>query len=60
MNNNPDYTGTTSTQNSTGINPDDREQLLLDELRVEVARLADAVERQNELLDETGSEVNLE
>jgi len=38
--------------NGTGINPDDREQMLLDDLRVEVARLADAVERRNELLEE--------
>ena len=33
-----------------GITADEREQMLLDDLRVEVKRLADAVERQNELL----------
>jgi hypothetical protein len=36
--------------NSYGINPDDREQLLLDDLRVEVKHLREAIERQNELL----------
>jgi hypothetical protein len=36
--------------NTYGIDPDNREQLLLDDLRVEIERLADAVERQNELL----------
>ena len=41
----------TDTQaNSVGVNSGDRQQILLDDLRVEVARLADAVERQNELL----------
>lgn len=29
----------------------DRQRVLLDDLRVETARLADAVERQNELLE---------
>jgi Mg2+ and Co2+ transporter CorA len=33
-----------------GIDPDDREQLLLDDLRVEVKHLREAIERQNELL----------
>jgi hypothetical protein len=51
-------TNATTTQNSTGIDPDDREQLLLDDLREEVERLADAVERQNELLG--NDEVSLE
>lgn len=36
---------------SGGINSSDREQILLDDLRHEVKRLADAVERQNELLE---------
>ena len=43
--------------NSAGINSGDRQQMLLDDLRVEVARLADAVERQNELLEDSGHEV---
>lgn len=60
MSKNANPTDANGDRNSFGINPDDREQLLLDNLRVEVARLADAVERQNELLDETGSEVSLE
>ena len=33
-----------------GIDPDDREQLLLDDLRAEVKHLREAIERQNELL----------
>ena len=40
----------TDATNSYGINPDDREQLLLDDLRVEVKRLREAIERRNELL----------
>jgi len=47
---------TTTADRSTtprGVSPDDREQILLDDLRVEIARLADAVERQNELLEQT-------
>ena len=36
--------------NSFGVSQDKREQILLDDLRVEIKRLADAVERQNELL----------
>ena len=48
----------TDTQaNSMGVNSGDRQQILLDDLRVEVARLADAVERQNELLADDGHEV---
>lgn len=39
------------TRHSTGIDPDERELILLDDLRHEVERLADAVERQNELLE---------
>lgn len=41
-----------TTANSTaadGINPSDREALLLDDLVEEVARLADAIEELNEL-----------
>ena len=33
-----------------GIDPDDREHLLLDDLRIEVKHLREAIERQNELL----------
>jgi len=40
----------TDATNTHGINPDDREQLLLDDLRVEVKHLREAIERQNELL----------
>lgn len=36
----------------TGVSPEEREQILLDDLRAEIARLADAVEQQNELLAE--------
>jgi len=32
------------------VTPEERERMLLDDLRAEVARLADAVEQQNELL----------
>jgi len=47
----------TDTQaNSVGVNSGDRQQILLDDLRVEIERLADAVERQNELLAEQRSE----
>lgn len=39
---------------TAAVSQGDRQQILLDDLRVEIARLADAVERQNELLaDET-------
>ena len=41
-------------RHSDGIDSDDREQILLDDLRYEVERLADAIERQNELLAEDG------
>jgi len=35
---------------STGVTRSEREQMLLDDLQHEVSRLAEAVERQNELL----------
>lgn len=35
---------------STGVTRSEREQILLDDLQAEIERLADAVERQNELL----------
>ena len=41
----------TQTRKTDGIDPDERELILLDDLRHEVERLADAVERQNELLE---------
>jgi hypothetical protein len=44
--------------NSYGIDQRDRQQVLLDDLRVEIARLADAVEQQNELLAERRSEAD--
>jgi len=44
------YDNTSAETNSFGVGQQDRQQMLLDDLRVEVARLADAVERQNELL----------
>jgi hypothetical protein len=44
--------------NNGGISPSDREQLLLDDIRVELERLADALERLNELLDEIINGVN--
>lgn len=34
-----------------GVPPGERDQILLDDLRVETRRLADAIERQNELLE---------
>ena len=43
------YNSTAEGANS--LRPNDRQQILLDDLRVEIERLADAVERQNELLD---------
>jgi hypothetical protein len=41
----------TDTRQNDGIDPDERELILLDDLRHEVKRLADAVERQNDLLE---------
>ena len=45
---------TTNQADSFSVAREDREKILLDDLRVEVARLADAVERQNELLADDG------
>jgi len=45
----------TDTRNGEGIDSGDREQVLLDDLRHEMGRLADAVEQQNELLEEHGA-----
>jgi hypothetical protein len=57
---NSGYNPTTTADRSTkthGVTHEDRQQILLDDLRVEIARLADAVERQNELLADDGQEV---
>jgi len=35
-----------------GVSAGERDQILLDDLRVETRRLADAIERQNELLEQ--------
>ncbi len=58
--NNSEHNRTTTANRSTttsGVGHEDRQQILLDDLRVEIARLADAVERQNELLADDGREV---
>jgi hypothetical protein len=49
---NENFTDSRRTDLSTthGIDPNDREQLLLNDLRVEVKHLREAIERQNELL----------
>ena len=61
MSKNANYTkANTAQENRTGVDPEEREELLLDDLRHEVSRLADAVERQNELLNESTSEADLE
>lgn len=36
---------------NSGVTPQERQQILLDDLQHEVARLADAIERRNELLE---------
>jgi len=46
------HDNTRTETNSFGVNQQDRQQILLDDLRHEIARLAEAVERQNELLAE--------
>lgn len=53
------HDATTANRSTTthGVSHEDRQQILLDDLRVEIARLADAVERQNELLADDGREV---
>ena len=50
---------TTANRSTTthGVSHEDRQHILLDDLRVEIARLADAIERQNELLADDGREV---
>lgn len=59
MSNSGDNPRTTANRSTTthGVSHEDRQQILLDDLRVEIARLADAVERQNELLADDGREV---
>ena len=51
---NENFTDSRRTDLSTthGIDPDDREQLLLDDLWVEQKRTREAVERRNDLLEE--------
>jgi len=44
-------TGASSNRNGCGIPAGEREHMLLDDLRVEMRRLADAVENQNEQLE---------
>ena len=61
MSKNANYTKPNTTRESrTGVDPEEREELLLDDLQHEVSRLADAVERQNELLNESTSEADFE
>jgi len=53
------HTTTTDETDKTaqlGVTGGDRQQILLDDLRHEVQRLADAVERQNELLAQQAGE----
>jgi len=45
-----DPTDDQTTATTLSVSDDERQQILLDDLRVEIARLAAAVERQNELL----------
>jgi len=54
-----DITSSSQTNSTTTapVSDDERQQILLDDLRVEIARLAAAVERQNELLAAAGREV---
>jgi len=54
---NVDLDTTTANRSTTtsGVSHDERRRILLDDLRVEVSRLADAVERQNELLADDGA-----
>jgi hypothetical protein len=51
---NPTTTANRSTTTS-GVGHDERQQILLDDLRADVSRLADAVERHNELLADDGA-----
>ena len=44
--------GSGPSANTYGIDPDDREHLLLGDLRVEQKRTREAIERQNDLLEE--------
>lgn len=51
-----DTTTANRSTTSHGVSHEARQQILLDDLRVEIARLADAIERQNELLADDGQE----
>lgn len=55
---NPKTTNRSTT--TSGVGHDERQQILLDDLRAEVSRLADAVEQQNELLADDGDGVEVE
>lgn len=46
------HTASGSNSSTAHISPDERQQALLDDLRVETRRLADAIERQNTLLEQ--------
>lgn len=46
-----DSSTTTTTTSAATVASSDRQQVLLDDLRVQVERLADVVERQNQLLE---------
>jgi hypothetical protein len=54
-----DTTTANRSTTTSGVSHDERQRILLDDLRAEVSRLADAVEQQNELLaaDGAGEEV---
>lgn len=58
MSQNERYDSTVEQTHSFGVTPEDRQQMQLDDLRVEIERLADAVERQNELLAADEREVD--
>ena len=47
-----DTDGAQHSPNTFGINPDDREQVLLDEIRVEQKRTREEMQRQNHLLEQ--------
>lgn len=47
----PQTDSSTTTSTAASVASNDRQQVLLDDLRVQVERLADVVERQNELLE---------
>lgn len=46
------HTASGSDSRTAHISPDERQQALLDDLRIETRRVADAIERQNELIEQ--------